>query len=296
MEVEIESIMNESYWDKLKGEIHEKCVVYEYIDQSDMSLAEFIIGILQMGKSPDEVSRELSSLIGDDYEPQITQWIFSRLEELKNPSTTTSEYNNGNNFNRDNSNNDTNMTEENDLENKTTATTRQILPERRNRIFTQALDGLRQSDSKTSSLSSSYSRHGYSRSRSRSPEIYKERTSYRDRKENDIHSRLGGSKLSSSSSSSPSYSRHRYSSHSRSRSRSPERNKERVSFRDRKENDIHSRLGKKEASTSSSVFDRLGIQKPESIDEKPPRKRCKYWPTCEKGDDCTYIHPDTLCP
>lgn len=261
-------------------------------------------------------------------EPQITQWIFSRLEELKSPSTTTSENNNGNNFNRDNNNNDTNMTEENDIENKATVTTRQALPERRNRIFTQALDGLRQSDPKTSSLSPSYSRHGYSRSRSRSPEIYKERTSYRDRKENDIQSRLGGSKLSSSSSSSPSYSRHRYSSRSRSRSRSPERNKERVSFRDRKENDIHSRLGKKETSTSSSgnylllflyfmyncyscynlkrltniyiylfttilllllllsyitVFDRLGIQKPESIDEKPPRKRCKYWPTCEKG-------------
>ncbi|CAO3589756.1 unnamed protein product [Absidia cylindrospora] len=91
---------------------------------------------------------------------------------------------------------------------------------------------------------------------------------------------------------------------SRSRSRSPIRHSERTVHREYKDNTIFARLGNSSNGSSPtaepktmSVFDRLGIKKPERVEtEESEQKRCKYWPTCDKGDDCVFVHPHTLCP
>jgi hypothetical protein len=98
---------------------------------------------------------------------------------------------------------------------------------------------------------------------------------------------------------------------SRSRSRSPERQERRYDRSDRasrhepssESSDVFSRIGNAKTEERPSVFDRLGGAKPSqdnSTHEEPrrPRKekeRCKYWPSCQKGKQCTYFHPSRIC-
>lgn len=104
----------------------------------------------------------------------------------------------------------------------------------------------------------------------------------------------------------------------RSRSRSPSRQSNRYDRSDRasrhersseqqsSSNDVFSRIGNVKSEERPSVFDRLGGSKASQIksqisnEEGEPRKevkreRCKYWPTCSKGNQCTFIHPTRVC-
>lgn len=194
---------------------------------------------------------------------------------------------------------------------------------RKNRMFTQALSGLGQphqqqryqSRESDTTMEQSSSR---TQDRDRTQPDRRERLhhdDYSDRRHQQHHQRSQPDRRQ----------QHRMDfrarSRSRSRSRSPTRNKERTTQREYKGDTIFARLGKPSSGSisdsgktskaiiciriitlytfigSPSVFDRLGIKKPE-----PPRNlkskqaRCKYWPTCDQGDECPYFHPDTLCP
>ncbi|KAF1804901.1 CCCH-type zinc finger transcription factor [Mucor lusitanicus] len=98
---------------------------------------------------------------------------------------------------------------------------------------------------------------------------------------------------------------------SRSRSRSPERRStryerpERTSRHEvqdtRRSTDVFSRIGNARGKSGDrpSVFDRLGESKPIDIPERHhsnKQERCKYWPNCKNGDNCTFVHPTTICP
>ncbi|KAI8881529.1 hypothetical protein K501DRAFT_222718 [Backusella circina FSU 941] len=200
--------MKEDLFNQLKEEIHSKCIAYEYCDQEDHSVSDFIASLVQVGKTEAEVNTELQSLVGSDYESNLTQWVFSRKAQMESEETAPAVKNEQ--------------------------------PKRENRMFTQALDGI-----------------GNGRTRQRR-------------------------------------------SRSRSRSRSPVRKETRTSHR---EDTVFSRLG--QANTESknnedrpSVFDRLGKKSlPVSMDkDEPKQQRCKYWPTCNNGDNCSYFHPNQICP
>ncbi|KAI9317150.1 hypothetical protein BX666DRAFT_1942647 [Dichotomocladium elegans] len=94
----------------------------------------------------------------------------------------------------------------------------------------------------------------------------------------------------------------------RSRSRSPElRGRQRDRSPDRSEspsNNVLSRLGNHngrqvsivsdgKSDGRSSVFNRLGSTKPIA---SPKKERCKFWPSCNKGEQCNDFHPKTICP
>ncbi|KAI7871685.1 hypothetical protein BDF14DRAFT_1740230 [Spinellus fusiger] len=121
--------------------------------------------------------------------------------------------------------------------------------------------------------------------------------------------------------------RFRSNSRSRSRSRSPIRHRRREEPSHRDEN-VFSRLGDTSRRVTShtaprfSVFDRLGSARPQLLDRIPrhtapkhkseietdhgqsgqdtpighTQDRCKFWPTCQKGETCHYFHPRTICP
>ncbi|CAO3617358.1 unnamed protein product [Mucor fragilis] len=135
----------------------------------------------------------------------------------------------------------------------------------KSRMFSQALGGALTNDSKRTDYSSTRRRSDRSRSRSRSPE----RRSAR-------------------------YER-------------PERTSRHEDKRPRRSNDVFSRIGNARGNSGSgsgsgdrpSVFDRLGGSKPIDIPERHhdnKQERCKYWPNCKNGDDCTFVHPTSICP
>ncbi|ORX49084.1 hypothetical protein DM01DRAFT_1338272 [Hesseltinella vesiculosa] len=251
--------MDDQLWDQLKNDIQEKCVAYEYIDQNDDTLSLFIINLIKFGTSAQDVSNELASMIGDDYDQNLTSWIFGRMDELQQPAAPV-----------------TNMTthavpdqvepaqqpSQSELPQQYQSSqpepVRRSAPDRRNRMFAQALGSMGQGLSRAP-----YSPRRPSRSRSRSP--------HRDRGE--------------------SHHSHHHHRHSHSPSRP-----QRESFDESPGRpSVFSRLADTQPN-SDSVFDRLGIQKPEAPVQPVATQRCKYWPTCSHGDDCTYIHPSSLCP
>ncbi|KAI8078755.1 uncharacterized protein BX664DRAFT_367170 [Halteromyces radiatus] len=254
----------------LKGEIHDKCVYYEYIDQEDTSLADFIVDIIQMGKSSEEVSAELSAY------QNLTQWMFARLEELNKPVVSTEIHHNESETNGHTEDNNMNSTTA--LEPITTTEEEAAASERRkarkNRMFTKALTGLGERQS-------SHQQH-----QQQDSSMYRTSTIQRPALNREQHG--------------DHYYRHeRGRPRSRSRSRSPIRQKERIVHREMKKDSIFSRLGKpsnESPNGSPSVFDRLGISKPETVNDESEVKRCKFWPSCDKGEYCPFFHPDTLCP
>ncbi|KAI8336714.1 hypothetical protein BC941DRAFT_461559 [Chlamydoabsidia padenii] len=283
--------MDSHLWAVLKKEIHDKCVYYEYVGQADTSLSDFIVDIIQIGKSPDEVSSELRAY------QYLTQWMFARIDELKNQGTVPSTTNipPTSSATPVSSTNEIMMT---DGDNATASMERRTT--RKNRMFTQALSGLGQPSHQQPRLQS----RGFD-----STMEQQSRTEDHDRREG--HQRTDySSDRRHQQKSQPDRRQHhrvdlRHRSRSRSRSRSPIRHKERTTQREYKGDTIFARLGKPSGGSSSStsnsaspsVFDRLGIRKPEPDRSQPyKQQRCKYWPTCDQGDDCTYFHPDTLCP
>ncbi|KAG1350077.1 hypothetical protein G6F62_003382 [Rhizopus arrhizus] len=77
--------MNPDIWPQLKSEIHNKLVAYEYVDTTDSTLSDFVIGLMRVGKSSEELSAELQTLVGSDYDPNVTQWFYDRKNMLENP-------------------------------------------------------------------------------------------------------------------------------------------------------------------------------------------------------------------
>ncbi|ORY98692.1 hypothetical protein BCR43DRAFT_487987 [Syncephalastrum racemosum] len=135
------------------------------------------------------------------------------------------------------------------------------------RIFSQAIGSVnreqrpRESNSPSASSSPSFSRRHRERSRSRSPEARPrahQRREDRDRPSTTSHRDGTGLVIRSSG-----------------------RNQRDVSFEDTS------------SRAKPSVFDRLGGAKPAS---RKAEHRCRDWPSCPRGSDCSYFHPKTLCP
>ncbi|KAG0162809.1 hypothetical protein DFQ28_000740 [Apophysomyces sp. BC1034] len=233
-------------WDTLKEEVHAKCIAYDYIDPNDRTLSEFIINLVQVGKLQDQLNEELQELVGSDYDRNLTEWIFTRIKELESPAPMEAE---------PEPKPQHGLSEPMDIAPKTAR------PERKNRIFAQALEGVaKNAESPPASLSRPSSpppRRRMDRSRSRSPERRRERPSYRNREpapaaesaNDNVFSRLGNA--------------------SRLQSGQEER---------------------------TSVFNRLGSTKPRTVGDTTMPERCKYWPSCKNGEACTYFHPKTVCP
>lgn len=133
----------------------------------------------------------------------------------------------------------------------------------KNRIFSQALGGVLNNNTKRSDFSqrSTISRRSdRSRSRSRSPE---RRSS-------------------------------RYERHERTSRHEQQRDEQGT----RRSGDVFSRIGTAKSDDRRSVFDRLGGSKPIETPERQhdsKNERCKYWPNCKNGDECIYFHPTTIC-
>ncbi|KAI8993350.1 hypothetical protein BDB01DRAFT_832177 [Pilobolus umbonatus] len=221
--------MTSQIWKQLKEEIHSKCVAYDYIDVADNTLAEFIVDLVRAEKTREEVNNELRTLVGNDYDSNLTLWIYARKEELEHPQPEIIQ-----------------ETEKMDI------TPKVIRPNRDNRIFTQAIGEVMNND-----------RHP----------VENKPTSH-------------------------SLPQRNKSPRSRSRSRSPSRNTQRPSYR--AEKSIKSRLGPQPSSDNTrerpSVFDRLGKVSKATEIKSTKNERCKYWPNCKNGDECTYYHPSTVCP
>ncbi|KAF7721265.1 hypothetical protein EC973_004992 [Apophysomyces ossiformis] len=134
-------------------------------------------------------------------------------------------------------------------------------PERKNRIFAQALEGVTKNVGSASTPSSRPSsppaRRRVDRSRSRSPDRRRERPSYRNREPAPVADSAGDGVFS------------RLGHVSRPHSGQEER---------------------------KSVFNRLGGTKPRTTGDIKAPERCKYWPSCKNGEACPYFHPKTVCP
>ncbi|GAN07372.1 hypothetical protein MAM1_0158d06869 [Mucor ambiguus] len=244
--------MDDKFLEQLENDIHNKVVAYEYSDAGDKTLSGFIITLLKVGKSAQEVNEELLLLVGTDYDSNLTEWIFTRKQELEalasapEASTPIQE--------------GQSQQQPEELNPASSRQTERMDTERpKSRMFSQALGGVLTNDSKRTDYSSTRRRSDRSRSRSRSPE----RRSTR-------------------------YER-------------PERISRHDDQNSRKSNDVFSRIGhaKGKSGDRPSVFDRLGGSKPIDIPESRhnnKQERCKYWPNCKNGDNCTFVHPTSICP
>ncbi|CAO0798851.1 unnamed protein product [Mucor circinelloides] len=246
--------MDERLLEQLENDIHNKVVAYEYSDAGDKTLSGFIITLLKVGKNAKQVNDELLLLVGTDYDSNLTEWIFTRKQELEAlasaPETATP-------IQEQQPQKQLQSEEQNASSSRQTDRMDSERP--KSRMFSQALGGVLTNDSKRTDYASRGRRSDRSRSRSRSPE----RRSTR-------------------------YER-------------PERTSRHEDNDARKSNDVFSRIGnaKGKSSDRPSVFDRLGGSKPIDIPERrheSKQERCKYWPNCKNGDNCTFFHPTSVCP
>ncbi|KAI8060308.1 hypothetical protein BC940DRAFT_337682 [Gongronella butleri] len=268
--------MDDQQWIQLKNDIQEKCVAYEYVEQHDTSLSDFIINFIKVGSSMDAVNEELLAMIGDDYDQNITPWIFERMDELKNAQNGHDDVANGavQPEQTDQPVEEQPVVQEQSEDARAEAqqalrdSHRRLTANRQHRMFASAMGGLGQRPS----IPAHPQRQARLRSRSRSPPADPDRA-YKHRR----------------------------------RSPSPTRHDQRDYRHEQPSSSIFSRLSDNadENERGSSVFDRLGIQKPPASahDDNSPReqrftptRRCKYWPACNQGDQCTFAHPTTLCP
>ncbi|CAO3695592.1 unnamed protein product [Rhizopus stolonifer] len=230
---------------------------------------------MRVGKSPDELSSELMLLVGNDYDPNVTQWFYDRKRALENPETS--------------------RVEEPSVENNRAGSmekdTRMLSPERN-------------MSERSPNDDDDNDRYGRS---NRDHDQPRARVNRDDR----IFSRAIGNALNPNKERHPrerQFSPIRY--RSRSRSRSPENNSHRVISREdryihedgKSSSRIHPRVGGSSDNSSKdgrrSVFDRLGTVNsvPAQIEEDTKVQRCKYWPTCKNGEQCPYFHPSAVCP
>ncbi|CEP20115.1 hypothetical protein [Parasitella parasitica] len=75
--------MNTGFWEKLKKEIHEKAVENDYCDAEDETLSNSIVAMIQAEKSPGSINEDLLSLVGLDYDLNLTDWFLERKRELE---------------------------------------------------------------------------------------------------------------------------------------------------------------------------------------------------------------------
>ena len=64
-------------WVAIKDVIQRELAVKGWSSAADPVMAEFIIIMLVNSKSADQVTEELTELIGDDYDPEFTTWLFA---------------------------------------------------------------------------------------------------------------------------------------------------------------------------------------------------------------------------
>ncbi|GAA5804250.1 hypothetical protein HPULCUR_009737 [Helicostylum pulchrum] len=261
---------------QLKIEIHNKCVAYDYNDATDSTLSDFIISLIQVNKTSQEVNEELLLLVGSDYDPNLTQWIFERKSELENMPAAT-----------DQSQPQQQVEQTTEKDEDMDMAPRIAKPDRENRIFSKAIGSvIGHVNRNERSSQPRRSERSRTRSRSRSPVRRSSRSPVR-------HSSRSPARQSS-----------RYE-HERQSSRYEDRRSGRYEEDRNKSGSILSRLGNSNTNSRSdeerpSVFDRLGGAKPIPItrnkDEPAKKERCKYWPNCKNGEECIYFHPTTVCP
>ncbi|KAG1055622.1 hypothetical protein G6F43_002421 [Rhizopus delemar] len=268
--------MNPDIWPQLKTEVHNKLVAYEYVDATDNTLSDFVIGLMRVGKSPQDISNELQTLVGSDYDPNVTQWFYERKNKLENPETSKSAE-----LSTESSEPVAQHVASKSSENNTLMTTPE--PEK------AALSSTERSDARLNDTQPIQSK-------------------VRINKEGRIFSRALGVALNTDNGRTNRYSspvQHRQ----RSRSRSPEANSSRIINRrnrhtsedEGKSDKEISILGRSSSASVKedrpSVFDRLGTNNPVRVPvmEDTKKQRCKYWPNCNNGDSCPYVHPSVIC-
>jgi len=65
---------------KLEAEVQRKLAEYSYSTADDVVMAEYVVVMLANAKTPDQITAELSELIGEDmYDPAFTTWLFEEV-------------------------------------------------------------------------------------------------------------------------------------------------------------------------------------------------------------------------
>jgi len=75
----------------LQDSIQRELAVKGWASANDPVMAEFITIMIINSKSPDQITSELRELIGDDYDPEFTNWLFIEAadgDEIPPVSTT----------------------------------------------------------------------------------------------------------------------------------------------------------------------------------------------------------------
>ncbi|KAI8977456.1 hypothetical protein BDF20DRAFT_874976 [Mycotypha africana] len=314
--------MNSEKWEQLKNEIHTKCVAYDYSDINDSSLAIFITNLVRVGKTFEEVNSELLSMIGGDYDSNVTEWLFSRKNELET-SGSTAEQSNGQELPNqkeqvlsdheelvDSSKPEQTQFEPQQLNQKQPEEQNEEQPrdtsthvERpKSRIFNHAIGALNPERriEQTTNKRQVQSRHADPmRDRSRSPV---RRSARNDRYNRSRYEQRDG-RLDS----------HRTVQILPRNARDDGSSKgERPSVFDR----LGPRSTARQLDNSRNVesddqhvrYERSQLEQAEEVQsmdtdthmEKPTvhniKERCKYWPTCKNGENCPYFHPTRICP
>ncbi|KAI9276400.1 hypothetical protein BY458DRAFT_505768 [Sporodiniella umbellata] len=261
--------MNPDIWPQLKNEIHNKFVAYEYVDTTDHTLSEFIVGLMRVGKTPEELSNELQLLVGQDYDPNVTEWFFGRKQSLEAQESTKNKESNSQttqNIEKDTPMSAVDHTMSDSIVEPSSGkqTPEHVEPRARlnrdDRIFSKAIGSALNPNKERQHRERRFSPIRYrSRSRSRSPERNSARVISREERHTIVENKSSGTKAPT-----------------------------RIAG-------IASSSGK---NSRRSVFDRLGTVNTSSAkpEEDSKSQRCKYWPTCKNGDQCVYFHPDTVCP
>ncbi|KAL7413548.1 hypothetical protein BDY24DRAFT_388888 [Mrakia frigida] len=63
---------------ELQNSIQQELAKFEYAPEDDPVMAEYITVMLANNKTSDQITEELVDLVGDNYEPSFTTWLFSR--------------------------------------------------------------------------------------------------------------------------------------------------------------------------------------------------------------------------
>ncbi|OAV98801.1 hypothetical protein PTTG_05339 [Puccinia triticina 1-1 BBBD Race 1] len=76
---------------KLEAEVQRKLAEYSYSTADDVVMAEYVVVMLANAKTPEQITAELSELIGEDmYDPAFTTWLFEEVARQYGMPQTTS--------------------------------------------------------------------------------------------------------------------------------------------------------------------------------------------------------------
>jgi len=247
----------------LQDLIQAKLVERRYTTADDSSqFAEFITVMISNGKNRQQVSAELGDLIGPEFDPEFTEWIFKQLELLQNPPS--------NGASRDETSNSDQM----DMD-VTPGTKPSRGPARTNpypapRFFNQITKSMERSTS--------------SDRRRRSPP--------------NISSNLGGNTVIPTG---PRAMREEQQNGHRNIRRYNNQGPLRGPMGNAKppyanipphlENGflVNPNFGR-------NLHERMGLPNPdENLTVVTPKPRCRHWPTCQLGASCKFSHPSQLC-